>query len=86
MPSLLLIRYATLKKNSLTAIEYNGLRICIATSTTSTLIAPGIYTDPPNDFTNTDWFDSNDLRLDKPSKLKLQNILTENTITQITVI
>jgi hypothetical protein len=86
MATLLLIRYATLKKNSLTAIEFNNERICTATSLTSTLIAPGIYSDPPNDFSDLSWFDANDLRMDKTQKFKLLTILTDYTITQITVI
>jgi len=44
MSNLVIIRYATTSKNTLSAIEFNNSRIAKVTSTTSGMLEAGIYT------------------------------------------
>ena len=44
MSSLLIIRYATTQKNTLSAIEFGSSRVALASSSTVSMISAGIYT------------------------------------------
>jgi hypothetical protein len=86
MAEILLIRFATFKVNAQYAIEYDSQNIGFCSSEISLCIAPGIYTSPPNDFLNCNWFLSNNLKLDKATQTKLNFYLTKFPVSKITVI
>ena len=86
MNTLLIIRFAFFKINTKSIIEFANMPVCYTTSPNPMIITPGIYTSPPNDFTTTAWFDTNQLYLEKRAKEILQKILSAYTITQITII
>jgi hypothetical protein len=86
MTELLIIRFGFFKINTKSIIEFQNMPVCYTTSPNPMIITPGIYTSPPNDFTNTTWFDTNKLYLEKRAKEILQKILSAYTITQITIL
>jgi hypothetical protein len=97
MAELLIIRFTTFRINTQLAIEFSAVLpyplisippklICYATSVKALCIAPGIYTDPPNDFTTLAWFITNNMKIDKPSQAHLLWWLTNYAVDTITVI
>lgn len=86
MSNLVIIRYATTKKNTLSAIEFNNSRIAKVTSTTTGMIPAGIYDNSGLPFKTLAWFNENDFRMDKANKRMLLKVLTDNDIVTITLI
>jgi hypothetical protein len=86
MAELLIIRFGFFNINTKSIIEFNNMPIVHTTTPKASGPTPGIYTSPPNDFTTTVWFETNFMYLDKPSKTKLQALLTKYAITKVTII
>ena len=86
MHELLIIRFAFMKFNTKMIIEFNGLPVVYCTASNPMIITPGIYEDPPYDFSNLSFFTNNALKLDHREKVILQNLLTAHDITKITLI
>lgn len=86
MSALLVVRFGYFKINIKSVILLNNVIIAYATNTVTMPLTAGIYTSPPEDFTDLNWFDSQNCKIDKSDRVKLQTCLTNNSITQVTVI
>lgn len=86
MTNLNIIKFADLKINSVCNVFF-GKEFCAkTTSTTSTLMTPGIYDNGGSPFKNLDWFADNDFRMCKNHKKYLLYVLTRENIITITVV